>query len=190
MMDSLYRQYVQEGGAASFARFLRLAPTHRVYFSGSYLRYDLLVAHYQRLFGPDAVFVCLYEQLKESPEQFLTKLFSFFKVDLIPVDPEILCARVNRGVSPASLRILRFTNRFTAGPVNPVALLPSTLVNTRMIRNLLQNRLDPVIFKSVSPKRCIVKADDISELEAQFRKSNRALAGIINLSLEKYGYPL
>jgi hypothetical protein len=59
MIDSLYRQYVQEGGACSIHRFLDLQFPSRVCFSLDHLCYDRLIRCYHDLFGPDNLYVGL-----------------------------------------------------------------------------------------------------------------------------------
>ena len=59
MLDSLYKQYVAEGGIGSVKSFLGRRPAGRTHFSLNSLRDDRVVGYYRARFGDDAIFVCL-----------------------------------------------------------------------------------------------------------------------------------
>lgn len=190
MVDSLYRQYVQEGGTCSLERFLDLRPQNRVYFGMDYLRYDLLIGHYRSSYGSDAVHVFLYEELAQSPSDFLAKLFSTIDVEQQHFDGKVLERKINRSLSLPSLYLLRFANHFLSSALNPGAILANRWVSTFEVRRWLQTRLDRLIpDRSIARQSCI-GLQLRSELEDQFRLCNRTLVEELGIPLEEYGYAL
>jgi len=186
MIDSLYRQYIHQGGGCGFESFLNMHPESSLYFSLDYLFYDRIVDYYQKLFGFDAVLVCLYESLKESPVEFLIQLFSFLHVNQLSVD---FNTKVNQGMSAISIKIARILNRFVHSvSFNPDPVIPSRLVNSHFARRLLQGYLDPLLFNRISGQRSFISKEQ--QLNNYFSKTNRSLLKRLDLPLKKYHYPL
>jgi hypothetical protein len=186
MIDSLYRQYVHQGGSCNFEEFLNLDHENNVWFFFDYLFYDRIVAYYQKLFGFNSVFVCLYESLKETPARFMNRLFLFLNIKRLSVG---LNTKVNQGMSPVSVKIARTLNRFVHSvSFNPDPVIPSALVNSRSVRKLLQGYLDPSLFNRLSDPKSFISKKEV--LNNYFRKTNRSLLKRLDLPLKKYHYPL
>lgn len=188
MIDSLYRQYVQEGGACSLHRFLQLHFPSRVSFSLDHLCYDRLLRCYQDLFGSENVYVGLYEQLRASPQSTMDDLYEFVGVDPYAYDQDTLQTRINPGLSFISLHIARIANRFVGSWVNPAAIVP--FVKARHVRRVLQRLLDPWLFARISPQVNFLGMDLWASMQEHFESSNRTLVSEHGLPLYDYGYPL
>jgi hypothetical protein len=82
---SAFKEYVLGGGTYSLQRFTGVVENSREGFEGicqlNALKYDLVVEHYQQLFGVENVSVLFVEKLSCEPKQFLQQLYQFAKVD-------------------------------------------------------------------------------------------------------------
>lgn len=189
-LESLYKQYVQEGGVYTMKRFLSLCPPERVYFSLDYLRYDRIVGYYSQLFGHDSVFTYLYEVLRKAPDSFVDELNTFLGLESKYRKMIVPTSRPNRSLSIVSLRLLRFSNRFLGSTLNPTSLISNRFMNNKRMRRILQARIDPLLPERFFPNRYWLKPDEQGILEDQFRESNRALSTQFCLPLAEHGYPL
>ena len=192
MIDSLYRQYIHQGGSSSFDRFLNLPLENTLYFSLNYLCYDRIVHYYRQLFGTRSVFVCLYESFNSSPHDFLGQLFSFMSVKEKSFHNKLFMKRANQGMSSLSISIARIFNRFIYSPsFNPNPIISVRIINSRFFRRfLLQRYLDPLLFNRISGQRSFISKEMRVELNDYFRSSNRSLLNMVDLPLKEYDYPL
>lgn len=189
MLDSLYKQYLAQGGIGSVKSFLGLRPAGRTHFSLNYLRYDRVVGYYRSLFGEDSVYVCLYEQLLESPDAFLRRLSDFLGIDGFDVDERSMRKKENPGFSAFSTAVARVANRFLYSDFNPVPLVPPRLVSVPGMRTFLK-RADTALFGRLFPAKSVIDQNTRVFLEDYYRSSNRALAEELGLPLAQYGYPV
>ncbi len=189
MLDSLYKQYVAEGGFGSVKSFLGLRPAGRAHFSLNYLRYDRAAGYYRALFGEDSVYVCLYEELLQSPDAFLRGLSDFLGIDGFDVDQRSMGKKENPGFSAFSTAVARVANRFLHSDFNPLPLVPPRLVGVPGMRAFLK-RADTALFGRLFPAKSVIDQNTRVFLEDYYRSGNRALAGELGLPLAKYGYPL
>ncbi|WP_221583754.1 sulfotransferase domain-containing protein [Microbacterium sp. G2-8] len=79
-LESMYSQYISDGGHQSLNRFLR---GHKPYlgrkpeFRLSILRFDTLITFYREVFGPENLLVLPFEQMKSDPLGFAQRVASF-----------------------------------------------------------------------------------------------------------------
>lgn len=190
MLDSLYRQYIQEGGTCSLERLLNLGPRNRVYFSMDYLRYDLLIDHYRALFGHQSVHVFLYEDLARSPSEFLDRLFFIIGVEQMSYDKEVLEKKPNQSLSSPALYLLRLVNHLLSSALNPGALLANRWLTSYKIRRWLQTRLDPLVPDRPALRGSYISPELALRLRSEFKHCNRFLVDETGVPLSEYGYPL
>jgi hypothetical protein len=190
MLDSLYRQYIQEGGTCSLERFLSLGRPNRVFFSREYLRYDLLIEHYRALFGQQSVHVFLYEDLARSRSEFLARLFSAIGVEKIPYDRELLEKRCNASLSSPALHLLRLVNHLLSSPLNPGAPFANRWLTSHRVRRWLQMRLDPIVPDRLTRRGSYISPELTQWMQREFKHCNRFLVDETAVPLSEYGYPL
>lgn len=189
MLDSLYKQYLAQGGIGSVKLFLGLRPVGRTHFSLNYLRYDRAVGYYRALFGEDSVYVCLYEELLESPDTFLRGLSDFLGIDGFDVDERSMRKKENPGFSAFSTAVARVANRFLYSDFNRLPLVPPGLVSVPGMRAFLK-RADTALFGRLFPAKSVIDQNTRVFLEDYYRSGNRALAEELGLPLAQYGYPV
>ena len=187
MVESLYRQYVAEGGIASALEFAG-GDTGRVHFSINYLRYERLIERYRALFGAGQVLVLLYEQLREDWRSVAAQVFQFAGVDPGELDPSVEGRGVNRRLSRWSVGLSRRTNALLSSPIAPVTPLGRTRVSSRHLRRVLQNRIDPLIRSAGLSDEPLVPERSIEPHHEAFRSTNRWLAETLELPVADHGY--
>ncbi|MBW2290978.1 MAG: sulfotransferase [Deltaproteobacteria bacterium] len=180
MIKSMYRQYVQEGGALDCDSLLTARYPQRTYFDRNFLNYDEVLDLYVGLFGRDRVCALPYELVVDSPQQFLDDLLKFCGVSPLNLD-DIKQRRKqrprNRGLSMPSLAVARRLNRILGSAFNPTPLLPQRLATWRELRHLLQRRVDPRLGSqswndSGNP---LLSNERVEQLESHYRPHNERL---------------
>jgi hypothetical protein len=114
MVLSTWFQYVKVGGACSLDDFLRGARDLRLPgFRFEHFEFDRLVAHYQKLFGPERVRVELFERFRREPRDFAAAILAFAGapkpagLEVLPFDDA-----VNRAARPLAISVRRVLNPF------------------------------------------------------------------------------
>jgi hypothetical protein len=187
MLASMYRQFVQEGGALGLAQLLARRYPERIHFDPAFLFYDDLVDVYARLFGRERVLVLTFEALRADRRAFLDALFAFCGVAPLELDGHAGSANDNRGLSPASLRVQRFSNRFLRSAFNPAPLVPSRLLTYAGVRRVLQRGVDPRLFGGARPGAALPAALR-AELRELYRPHNARLAREHGVPVREQGY--
>jgi len=189
---SLYKTFVIWGMPHSIERILKpVEPNLSPQFHLDFLRYDLLVDYYQKLYGKDHVLVLPYELFVEDGASFLRKIFYFCnignseeKIKKIPIR-----RKVNRGQTLINLLIERWRNYFfLSSPFNYAGLFNPTEESLKRRIARSKNNPFPVFmdqwfegkFKKVVSEHCA----------GQFADSNRNLQKLTGLDLQPYGYEL
>jgi len=179
MIDSLYRQYVQEGGVATPEQLFADPSALRVRFARGYLAYDRACALFAAHFGRARVRVLLFERLLEAPDQFLGELYDHCGVAHVPLVRSDDVGR-NVGLASPALEILRTANRVLTSSFQPQALLP---MRSRTLRRALQRR-----SARSSAARPAVPEPLSALLRASYREGNRRLRDELGLPVEQAGY--
>ncbi|SFJ56782.1 hypothetical protein [Celeribacter neptunius] len=78
IIPSVYMQYLQRGGTMPFDQFFE-GTTRPGYFgfTPEHFEYDLLVAHYQTLFGAESIYMLTQESLKQDMDAAATALAEY-----------------------------------------------------------------------------------------------------------------
>ncbi len=176
MIESLYRQFVAEGGTESFSEFLEQYLPDGA--AREYLDYHRSVGLFRSLFGDGNVFVGLFEQLQENPGAFLSDLAWFMEINPFSLPEKDLKGKENVRLSAASEGLARFANKRLKRDVKSVAKRREWL-----------KLADRMMFSRAS-SRTVMDEEIRSSVESLYRPGNRALAANLGLPLEKYGYPI
>ena len=189
---SLYKTFITWGMPHSIERLLNpVEPGLSPQFNLDFLRYDLLVSYYQRLYGRKNVLVLPYEQFVQRPRFFLKRIFNFSgcenyeeKLAQLPVRRS-----VNRNQTMLNLKIQRWRNYFfLSGPFNYSGMFPANEKghDKRMIRGkknpfpaFMDNWFEQG-FANATERMCA----------GEFVESNHRLSQLTGLDLAKYGYQI
>ena len=88
-ISSHYSQYLKSGGLLRFHDFVECFITNP-YLGGHYIDWHPLINHLYNTFGKERVLVCLYEELKKSPQDLADKIFNFLEVPSVKIKTDIV----------------------------------------------------------------------------------------------------
>ena len=183
-IDSLYRQYVIQGGVVRFGYFLnsqgKLGLNRRV-FNLEYLNYYKLIKLYQKTFGVDNVMILSHRELVEDQRSFMEKIIGF-------VDPEsgeisMKTDKKNTSLSNLSINILRRVNHFIFTSQKPNNLVWNK-ISTKYVSKIFKVILDPYLFKFLSSKKSYVNKKNRLFLKDYYQSSNQKLRDLLGDEFE------
>ncbi|MGD9537713.1 MAG: sulfotransferase [Alphaproteobacteria bacterium] len=187
MILSAYKQYVRAGGTSRIEAYAT-RPRDVIYpvFSLDYFRYDLLIAHYQRLFGAGRVCVLPYEMLAREPVRFTDAIMDLCGLPRIPDPPH--ARRVNQALKGATIGLKRRLNPFIGadavsgyGPLR----VPGFWRIDRALSRLLDVAVPDPIHRAVDARRAAFVAGLCA---GRYAESNRRTQALTGLDLAAYGY--
>ena len=182
LFESIYLQYIQEGGVIRPDEFF----DRKDVFDWNYADFFHLISFYRQLFGAENVLVILQEELLKDQDKVVKELLAFIGAE-VSVDKNRKKKNANKSLSPISINILRFCNRFTYNKFKPSQML-SKRITTWKIRHLLQAYLDPMFLSSVSKKKRFMPSDVNVKVTEHFRQGNIQLQGLLGEKMTKYDY--
>lgn len=186
MIDSLYRQYICQGGVMRFKDFLNADNKWGLYirsFNPAYLKYDRIVSLYLEVFGRENVLVMPHEMLKKSKEDYLKKVQTFLNDSFVEL-PEVT---VNRSLTNFSTGLLRILNHFTFSSEKPNNLIWNK-ISTMNFRKLFQVILDPYLISTFSGRSSYLKESDLLYINQYYSASNKKLSAMLDQDLKSLGY--
>jgi hypothetical protein len=129
MIDSLYREYLVQGGTRGVTDFVsgRIPPGCSILgcdpgLDPETLLYGRYLDSITDLFGKESLLVFPYERLAKNPDRIFAQLSRFLGFG--DVSGEIPVAKRHGSLGNRALRILRFSNRFCSSAFHPGGLLP------------------------------------------------------------------
>ena len=161
LIESLYRQYINQGGTLNLSDILLFEGDHPNYSHGILIKmfdYYKLIKLYCHYFGRENILIINQKDLKENPNQAVKKIADFINdVELYNSfinDP--ISRKKNKALSYYSILILRFFNRFTSNYFSPKSIF-GNFFTTWKIRKVLGEYLDPLILNRLSEGKNFVK---------------------------------
>lgn len=190
MLESLYRQYIQQGGVMTATELVE----HEFQWSWAFLDYLPLLSHYVNVFGEDNLLVFPLEETKKSMHSVLDKLKYFCDCEEInfsaqPEENNNIRGKgvINKSLSFHSIKLLRIINHFTYNYYRPSGILPDSLT-TEKIRYFLKRWSDPIINSIFLEKKQFYSDAFKEEVLERYKKSNKLLSERFDLNLGQYGY--
>lgn len=171
MYDSLYRQYVVQGGVMRFKDFLDTGKKWNLYvraFNPDYLKYDRIIKVYFDLFGPENVLILNHELLTADKAQYLNILEKFIQMPLGDLQEN---KRVNKSLCNLSVAVLRIVNHFIFTSQKPNQLI-SNHISTRNVSRIFQAILDPYFFGFFSKRKSLLTKGDVTYIQNYYQESN------------------
>jgi len=186
IIDSLYRQYVYQGGVMRFKGFLNLDGNWNHYlraFNLDYLKYDRLIIKYIEMFGDGNVLILPQEILKNDPDNYISILGEFLgeRIELISHKG------TNESLTNASTNLLRFINHFTFNSQRPNQLVTNK-ISTKTIKKIFQVIIDPYFMKLIAGKKSYLKPEQKEQIEQYYSQSNFELKKLVDYNLSGLGY--
>ena len=190
MIASSYFQYLKAGGACSLEDYM--SPPKKALalplFELGYFDYSKLINYYRNLFGKENVLVLLYEEFRDKPESFCSKIYKFLglKENLDDLNFQKI---VNKKLSLVFAFFIRHLNKFfTKTRHNPIAIEFNLI---KKIFTSLSYFIDRFIPEGVHKKLEKNFRDKIRKKAGDlYVKGNKELKENLGLDLESYGYML
>ena len=185
IIASTYAHYVYYGGTYNFKKFY-LNPEYYVIqkmalFSPHLYDYYKIYKTYKSLFGKDNVAVLLYEDIINSPSEFISQIET--ETGLYFDKEKINLAETNTGKSYKDIQIQRIINRF----------LKLNLAYKHYFVNLLRTRpekIDVRFFKKEKNRTEKIIPEKLrKDIKSRFETSNNKLFELLGIDKAKYGYP-
>ena len=171
MIESLYRQFVQQGSVLTAREFINDSEA----FRWMYLDYYNLVDRYVQVFGCENVLVIPHEKLSRDPVGVSRRIGEFCGGEVENIED----TRRNVSLSYISIKLLRIINHFTWNTFRRSQII-SDHITTWKARQVLIF-FDPLL-RRLSKKKFF--GIDLS----RYFISNRKLDETYRLDLKKYGY--
>lgn len=178
LLESLYGEFVANGGTSSWPQFLR----NQV--ASGYLHYGSYIIYLRECFGRENVSVFFYEDFVSDPTDYLEKWCDMFGVSPAGWKREITMLRNNPSISPSLLPFLRLANRFVSSKRHPELVLPRSLHKLLRVGLLRCSTLFKKTSRSSYPENEIMR-----DLLDGCREGNRAIADLVDRDLTELGYP-
>jgi hypothetical protein len=185
MLLSSYREYVVCGGCETLEEFIGVAvvrPGFEPHCRLDHFEYDLALAHYRRLFSPEAVMVEPFERMVADPIKFYRRLAAFCGARGSYEQPE---PAHNVGLRGATLTARRALNNL----VHPFGL---QFERGTWRRSTIARSAEWIgrVLPSIVHDRC--ESDLRRRLRAQvngyYIESNRRTRDLIGIDLAAFGY--
>lgn len=178
VIDSIYRQYIVQGGVVKFKDFLNRDKKWDLYrrsFNLAYLNYSKLIDLYKAEFGKDNVLVLTHNELISDKRAYVSKIAEFIGVDIdyaqIPQSQE------NSSLSNLAINTLRIVNHFIFTSQKPNHLIWNK-INTNYVSKIFKAILDPYFFRFFSSKKSYVKNADALFLKEYYKEGNRSISNL------------
>ncbi len=187
LLDSIYRQYIQEGGVASFDFFIK---EWRFSFNLKHLNFYRIIKFYKNLFGEENVLVLLNEELYKNEQETIKKIEDFTSSKYEPNKEKLNPKTANISITNCSVKLLRFVNHFIRSHHRPSNFLLPHFVRTFYFRYLLQRFLDPYLLAKICKKKSFLNKKNMKIIQERYKEDNRKLIRKYGLKLEEHGYPI
>ena len=182
IIDSLYRQFIQQGGSENFDHFI---DEQRGIFDFRYCNYYRLISEYKSILGNESLSIFTQERLLQNANEVLPRLLAVFGKTKADLQMSNL-GHGNVSMSNLSIRLMRFLNKFSSSSINGRS--KKGLFKSTSLRMLMQHRIDPFILSKISKKKAFLSARDKEKVKSYYTSSNHNLDSEFDLSLKELGY--
>lgn len=198
---SHYSQYLRGGGLLGLHDFVESLFSNEN-LDAHYIDWFQLASYLYELFGSERVLICLYEELKKSPQGIANRMFDFLGVPRTQIDESPLNPSLSKEVMPLK-RFLNHLVHFDCGAsaynlnfARPLGEAKPSKIST------WYNTFSSIWYKTYTDKICtmidsIFRFKGRLELEERHLKMvkqrysshNKKLSELLNVDLSEYGYP-
>lgn len=184
-IESLYKQYVHEGGVLSFNSFFSAENINQYnpVFNPGYFNYTPLISHYQSLFGEKNVLIVCNEDLRISETQEINRIVQFIGGETT-YESSTKKSRDNSSLQSFSIQVLRHLNLLTFNRFRPRGILGNHFTSSK-VRKVLHATLNKV-FRRNEP---LLNPTQKEQVNRWYQQSNNELSALIDTDLKAKGYP-
>lgn len=178
MLSALYSQYIKMGGTLPIREFFFDSYETRGILDR--LKYDRIIKLYQHVFGPERVYVDLFERFKFSPKTYLSDLYEFIGCTDRNFVPNNIRDPSNRSLTTGGVVFARSANRWIRSYRHhpSPALLPLDKLFLSFLPNSLKKRLSDGVEPLIIPRLGSIdqKMRTIFAVNVQFNKYVRMIS--------------
>ncbi len=194
-----YTAYLRDGGLFGLHDFVESILTNEN-LGTHYIDWFPLVSYLYKLFGPERILLCLYEELKKSPQGIANRIFDFLGVPRSQINESTVNPSLSKEVVPLK-RFLNHLVRFGSGASNynfygvlgeaePSKITRLYNTSASIIGRGYANRLCIIVDKVFRFKgRFELEERHLKMIEQRYSSHNRKLSELLNIDLSSYGYP-
>lgn len=186
IIDSIYRQYVYQGGVTSFKEFIYGIKSYKLAaqpFNMDFLNFQNLIEHYQMLFGKENVLVLPYEMLRQDRKALNDKIIQFCGAESLNEGKKV--NQRNVSLSNFSTGLIRALNPYLSNSMSPRHLI-SHKISSKNLKKLFQVIIEPYFLRYIAKKKNYASKKDLEFIRNYYRESNKNL----DLNLEELGYSI
>ena len=197
MIESLYKQYILEGGRLSFSKFLNLNNQLFINFDLNSLKYARYYKFLVNIFGRENVLFLPFELIQNNLNEFNLKFHQFTKLEnKLDTDKDIDQSYIRTGFSINECYYRRYFNKILMSSMNPENLFLSSYAiknkkNSKILRALGPDGICYAISKidNYFIKRKLFNDDEINFLNKKYTLNNNQLSKKIGIDLKALDYP-
>lgn len=147
-INSLYRQYVQQGGVIKFKDFLKSKDLQVPIFNPDFCDYYSILKQYQQVFGSENVFIFTNEEMRKDKQAVIEKLELFIGHQ---IHESTTKRNLNLSLTNAGISFLRFSNHFTYNSFKPNNLISNRITYWKV--RTFQRKVTEPMFRLFSGKQ-------------------------------------
>lgn len=187
--ESMYKQFLLNGGMLSFEKFRR-SNTRHCRFDYEFMEFHRLAEYYIRLFGRENVCLLPFELLLKDHQAFADEVTTFLgcrKVTLTSSDKE----SVRKGFTPVFCRMVHRLNYFRKSGYCPMGIYGFPAISESFAGRFLSpygwaRGLAALIEKFTGPGELFTE-EEKREFAMRYQESNRRLCELFPI-FQEYGY--
>lgn len=198
---SHYSQYLKAGGLLGWHDFVESILSNEN-LDAHYIDWFPLVSYLYKLFGPERVLICLFEELRKAPQDIANRVFDFVGVPRTQIDESPANPSLSREVMPLK-RFFNHLVHFDCGASAYNLNFSRPLGEARPSKiSTWYNIFSSIWYKTSTEKICTIidrifgfkgrlelEERHLEMIEQKYSSNNRKLSKLLNVDLSSYGYP-
>jgi len=187
---SAYGQNIRNGGRQSIQQFIdkeNFKSGYNPVFRLNVLNYNLLIEHYQALFGKNQVLVLPFELLKKDPIDYTKCILNFVDQSNKLIDNDDFPVLTNANYQPFTLKIHRKINHFFPFPYRGYS--DSSKNTVWIILWKIFSLIDQYAPKPIQEQeKGYLKSFIAERTKGMYAESNRKTKALTGIDLASFGY--
>lgn len=188
MALSMYKEFIRQGNPNGLDDFIGTGSEPKGFnpiLNRWFLEYSNAIEAYYQLFGQSEVLILPYEQLREDPHRFISRIQRHAGAQS-KSDAQIDAERRHQSIGSAALGLQRTINRFNVrSPLSPKRSPIHQLAerSARAVSKLLPNSIHKKADQDL-------RARIDERFSGSYKEDNQKVAELIGVDLSQYGYDI
>ena len=196
---SHYSEYIKGGGLLSLHDFIECQLNNKL-LDSHYIDWHPLVSQLHKTFGEKNVLICLFEEIKTSPNDTANKIFNFLGAKTSKINS----AKVNPSLTPLGLALHRVINHLIRYDCGTSHYGFSRDLNgakpnifSRLRHKFIYSCHKPILYRTLYKfdrllnfkGKLKLEPDHIRKINDRYGENNKKLSELLKIDLESFGYP-